>query len=372
VRVDQNGPQALDAEPLDEPHAAHVGREVVNFHRSFADAVAIRLDADVEAKVLHAGHVQIPLIQRLLVHRADVGEPLLLEIQGQVAGNETAGTGDDNQVVLFQGSVLFHDSFLLLHDLQGVAGCDVTLRPVVNSHLLSTAETYHLHRLCGMAGNGGGLDMFDHESSPRQPRNLCSSAAPESSMVPPPPFTVSARMNTPAPSPLGLRKSFGFGDRLGLATPGHLAAVQGTGFAPVFAQQSIREMTRTRREPAEIVAAAWGALESANYVDPWGADADHLKTAEDAERTAKAGFTMFTIDPSAHVNNAADAMGEAELRDTIRVLAEEGTLEPGWEKSFLNATFDIPGAGPLSFTQETLWRAAVKYGRAIAYSAGLT
>ena len=28
------------------------------------------------------------------------------------------------------------------------------------------------------------------------------------------------------PKPLGLRRSFGFGDRLGLATPGHVAAVR--------------------------------------------------------------------------------------------------------------------------------------------------
>jgi hypothetical protein len=32
-------------------------------------------------------------------------------------------------------------------------------------------------------------------------------------------------MILPQPALLGLRKSFGFGDRLGLATPGHLAAL---------------------------------------------------------------------------------------------------------------------------------------------------
>ena len=47
------------------------------------------------------------------------------------------------------------------------------------------------------------------------------------------------------PVPLGRQTSFGFGDRLGLATPGHLAAVKGTGVAPIFAQQSVRENERT-------------------------------------------------------------------------------------------------------------------------------
>src|SRR5439155_25657279 len=46
------------------------------------------------------------------------------------------------------------------------------------------------------------------------------------------------------PVALGLAPSFGFGDRLGLATPGHAIALlnSGTGILPIFAQQSIREM----------------------------------------------------------------------------------------------------------------------------------
>src|SRR4030066_168642 len=49
------------------------------------------------------------------------------------------------------------------------------------------------------------------------------------------------------PKPLGLATSAGMGDRLGIATPGHVRAVnevQGK-IAPIFAQQSIREMNRT-------------------------------------------------------------------------------------------------------------------------------
>ncbi|HEU0010203.1 MAG TPA: tagaturonate epimerase family protein, partial [Verrucomicrobiae bacterium] len=67
-------------------------------------------------------------------------------------------------------------------------------------------------------------------------------------------------MNLPQPSALGLRKSFGFGDRLGLATPGHLAAVAKSDFAPIFAQQSVREMERTQRTPQEVLRAAQRAL----------------------------------------------------------------------------------------------------------------
>ena len=43
-----------------------------------------------------------------------------------------------------------------------------------------------------------------------------------------------------APRLGGLTRSVGLGDRLGLATPGHVRAVQGSGCFPFFAQQSIR------------------------------------------------------------------------------------------------------------------------------------
>ena len=65
------------------------------------------------------------------------------------------------------------------------------------------------------------------------------------------------------PRVLGLHPSFGFGDRLGSATPGHVRALRAASvpLAPIFAQQSIREMERTGRNPAEVLNdAAWGVF----------------------------------------------------------------------------------------------------------------
>src|SRR5262245_38751255 len=89
------------------------------------------------------------------------------------------------------------------------------------------------------------------------------------------------------PVPLGLKPSFGFGDRLGVATPGHVEAMRraGQGFAPIFPQQSIREMTRTNRTPEEVMNDAAGAAVAAGWTDDFGADADHLKTPADVDRT---------------------------------------------------------------------------------------
>lgn len=111
------------------------------------------------------------------------------------------------------------------------------------------------------------------------------------------------------PEPAGHRPSVGLGDRIGLATEGHLAAMRGTGLFPVVAQQSIREMTRTQRSPAEVMRdAVWGVL-AAGWRSGFGADADHLKTTGDVDRTAAAGFVLFTLD-------ATDVIGVRERHGT--------------------------------------------------------
>ena len=80
MRVDQDVAQALDAEPLDEAHAAHVGREVVHLRRAVDGAPAVGFEAQVEADALDAGDALVPLRQRLLVDRADPPASALVEV----------------------------------------------------------------------------------------------------------------------------------------------------------------------------------------------------------------------------------------------------------------------------------------------------
>jgi len=170
------------------------------------------------------------------------------------------------------------------------------------------------------------------------------------------------------PVPLGLKRSFGYGDRLGLATPGHLAAARKFNFASIFAQQSIREMERTQRTPQEVMTAAQTALAAGGYSEPWGADADHLKLPEHVDRTATVGFCFFTIDPSAHVANDADKMAGKDLEWNAKLLVSDGVFaEADWARHYLDRSFDVGGLS-FTFTQEPLLRAAVKYARAIAHS----
>jgi hypothetical protein len=157
-------------------------------------------------------------------------------------------------------------------------------------------------------------------------------------------------------TPLSLRPSFGFGDRLGLATPGHIAALGRTKFAPIFAQQSVRENARTRRTPQQVLEDAQRAVEAAKWEAPWGADADHLKTVDDIPAFVKAGYTFFTVDPGAHVDNAADT-------DSMGVLKKKLDKRRWDELSALYLSENVQVWG--NFEKGSLMRAMVKYGKAI-------
>ena len=83
------------------------------------------------------------------------------------------------------------------------------------------------------------------------------------------------------------RTSFGFGDRIGIAGPGHLKALRSSAVFPVLAQQSVRENARTGRTFADVLASAAFAAFREGYTDGFGADADHLKEIPDALEAAK-------------------------------------------------------------------------------------
>lgn len=106
------------------------------------------------------------------------------------------------------------------------------------------------------------------------------------------------------PSAVGSGPSIGLGDRIGVATPGHIRAMAAaSGVTPVLAQQSARELERTGRTFAEVLASATFGVLATGWRLPWGADADHLKTVNRLGSAIEAGFTTVTLDPSDHVQN---------------------------------------------------------------------
>lgn len=168
------------------------------------------------------------------------------------------------------------------------------------------------------------------------------------------------------PRPLGLRPSFGFGDRLGLATIGHVDAVRAHGDAvlPVFAQQSIRELSRTGRKASDVIADTVQGLSAANYAGPWSADADHLKTNEDVNVTASAGFVMFTIDLCEHVDLQADHYPLPVLEERYRDLRDD----VAWAEGYFGRQVRLEDNVAIDLDATTVMRVAVKFGKAIAHA----
>lgn len=177
------------------------------------------------------------------------------------------------------------------------------------------------------------------------------------------------------PVPLGLSTSAGCGDRLGLATPGHVRAchtvMKRPGaqlIAPIFAQQSIREMTRTNRTPGDVMRdATWGTFEG-GWRDRVGADADHLKTTADIDACAAVGFTFYTIDPGAYVDSEADTATPDAIKTKVAAL-RWSDLESSIDDlraRYADRVFKIEDRR-IAMNDDALWRAAAKYGNAIAH-----
>lgn len=178
------------------------------------------------------------------------------------------------------------------------------------------------------------------------------------------------RLSWLRPSVQGLRTTVGLGDRLGLATAGHLRAVReaGGGLIPFPAQQSIREMSRTGRTPQQVMDdAMWGVFAEGWHVG-FGADADHLKTPADIDYCVASGYTFYTFDPGEYVDGGVDQASAHDLQAHLEKLPWE-QLEDSL--SDLNARYlaaPVPCEGHvIDFDEHILARAAVKYGRAVAH-----
>jgi hypothetical protein len=246
-------------------------------------------------------------------------------------------------------------------DLERLAGMPVYPRSVVEAggSTFFLARDAHGRRV-GILGDAHGFEGGEQKPGGATLCPLMSGNA----------AALRDRMPWLRPQPLGLATSAGCGDRLGLATPGHLRAIrQAGGIAPILAQQSMRENARTGRTPQDVMDdALWGILQE-GWRDPWGADADHLKTIDDLDLCLAAGYTFFTIDPGDHVDNGAHTASLEVLKGMIHALPWD-VLEDspeGLHKRYLGRRFRVESL-MLEFHEATLARAAAKYGRAVAHT----
>lgn len=165
-----------------------------------------------------------------------------------------------------------------------------------------------------------------------------------------------------APKPvLGARRSFGVGDRLGVATPGHLRVFETYDALPVLAQQSIRELNLTKRTFADVLDCATYAVFREDFQRGFGADGDHLKTDQEVAYALTGGYTMITLDCSEQIRNDVAAMTDAEVDAAYRPNAD-------WEKLYCGRTFAVEDQ-KVAFNEREFRRACLIYAGALDHAA---
>ncbi len=173
-----------------------------------------------------------------------------------------------------------------------------------------------------------------------------------------------------APSPLASRDAtFGTGDRLGLAGPGHLAVFRRCAASPVLAQQSLRELTLTSRTYEEVLDASTWAVLREGWRDAWGADGDHLKTEEWVRRALAIGYTMITADVSDFIHGEWAAKSDAEA--LARWQALDAGVRRGLEERYVSNAFPIDTGDAVRFSPAELARTTLVYGEAVEHAARL-
>ena len=157
-----------------------------------------------------------------------------------------------------------------------------------------------------------------------------------------------------APVPvLGRPRTIGVGDRLGIATPGHIRVFERYDATPVLAQQSMRELDLTGRTYEEVLDCVTFSVFSLGYKGGFGADGDHLKTPEDIQMALETGYSMITLDCSEHIR-----AGKTRRKSAGKTL----------EALYLGKEFRLGNGGCIAFDAQTLAQLSYTYEKAIRFA----
>jgi hypothetical protein len=164
--------------------------------------------------------------------------------------------------------------------------------------------------------------------------------------------------------------TIGTGDRLGLATPGHIRAIRKFNVRPVLAQQSIRENSQTGRNFKEVIAdAAWSVFQE-DYREGYGADGDHLTSLNEVRLALDSGVSMITLDLSDSLNVKAFALSREAIEQRF-----EHEIDPEDAEVLLHLFLDKEfrfrgnhGDLIIRFSEEEVKRHVLLFHRAIDFS----
>ncbi len=233
------------------------------------------------------------------------------------------------------------------------------------SGLLFAASAFEDTDVLVIAGSGGVPQGFDSKYKreiedrvihicPLTPKNiaLLRSIFPE---------TAPQRIGDHTPS-------FGTGDRLGIATPGHIEALRNSPVSPFLAQQSVREISLMKRSFQQVVDDASRGVFISGFDRPWGADGDHVKDAASTREALEAGCTMITMDLSDQLEAAYLNAGDAEIKSGLAALDSAYVDRIIREYS---GAISVSDSLELKFDERKAATLALVYGKALQHARDL-
>lgn len=158
--------------------------------------------------------------------------------------------------------------------------------------------------------------------------------------------------------------TIGLGDRLGVASPGHIQTIRDRDVKPILAQQSIRELDLTGRNYKEVVDAACFAVFQEGYKGGFGADGDHLKVEKDIEMSLDLGFTMLTLDCSEKIDNTIEELDAAAVEQKYAAL--DADKRKYFEEKYLDQSFQIINSN-VQFDKASLMKNVLIYSEAVDF-----
>ncbi|TWT27756.1 tagaturonate epimerase family protein [Planomicrobium sp. CPCC 101110] len=159
--------------------------------------------------------------------------------------------------------------------------------------------------------------------------------------------------------------TMGLGDRLGIASPGHIEALRNRKVKPILAQQSIRELTLTNRSMNDMLDAASFAVFQEGYKGGFGADGDHIKEEKDIQYALSLGVSMLTLDCSDQIKKNIENAPAEKIEADYEQLPEDA--KSYFNSEYLDKEFDVNGLS-IKFDKITLMKNVLTYAEALDYT----
>ena len=162
-----------------------------------------------------------------------------------------------------------------------------------------------------------------------------------------------------APTSGGASDSVAIGAPFGRVPAGELRDLRDRGVVVLHRLGGPKD--REKMGPRELREATCAAFDKTAWPERWGLGGVCVEL-EDAANFGIAGYTWFTFDLSSRVDASADDASLDRLDTRIVALEDAGVFPPGWHEAYLS------GDAATAFDEESLARAAVKFGDALAHA----